>query len=224
MRVNVDRLLTALLTAATVTAATLLVWRELRPSRSAAPRADPPSYVRDWRNLPIAATVGNPRSPVRVIAFTDFECPFCRRYHEVVLPLVQHALPDSVSWSVVHFPLAMHKFAREAAIVFECSKQNSGAEKRLIDVLFAKQDSFGLKAWSQYVMEAGISDTAGIERCRRARSRSAMVDSGVAAAEEVGVRGTPGIMVNGWLFSSPPSHTALVQYARRLLLADERLP
>lgn len=218
-----ERTLNVVLTVAVAVCAIVLVRRELQPEAAAAPSVGPPEYVKEWRELfPIAATFGAADAPIQLVVFTDFECPFCRRFHESVLQSMRSTLSDSVGLRVVHFPLPMHRFARPAALAFECGLRQSDSE-RLLDALYAKQDSFGLKSWVSYAVDAGVSDTLSFQACLRSE-KPTRIDAGFAMSQRLGIRGTPGVMVNGYLFPTPPTDSQLVSIARLLLAGGGVLP
>lgn len=90
--------------------------------------------------------VGDSAAPVKVVVFTDFECPFCKSLHEKIMQRMREH-PKRVSLSVLHFPLTSHRFAKQAATAFECAESRT-AKANMMDLLYAKQDSIGLLAWS----------------------------------------------------------------------------
>jgi protein-disulfide isomerase len=223
MNRHVETALTTLLTVATVLSAGILLRRELGGSETGTNRPPPPRYIEGWESLPVSASFGNAASPIRLVIFTDFECPFCRRFHETALQNFARAFPDSVRWSVVHLPGPRHRFAKPAAYAFECALRDSIASARIADVLYAQQDSFGLKSWTDMGTEAGVTDSIAFKECLRAPP-SALVNSGEAAGIKAGVSGTPGIMLNGWLFSTPPSDSLLIRAATYLLANNNKFP
>lgn len=93
----------------------------------------------------------------------------------------------------------------------------------MIELLFRKQDSLGLKPWPSYAMEAGIRDSIGFGRCLGDKSYMARVDSGQAVGQRLSVTGTPTIMIDGWKYAIPPS---IVEMSSRIdsLLAARRAP
>ena len=49
----------------------------------------------------------NPDAPVTLIEYSDFECPFCKRFHDTAKRLVD-ASEGQVNWVYRHFPLGFH--------------------------------------------------------------------------------------------------------------------
>lgn len=70
--------------------------------------------------------------------------------------------------------------------------------------LFADQDSLGLKPYSRYAVEAEMSDSATFESCMRAPAPFQIAED-LEMGERLGVKGTPTLVVNGWLLSIPPT-------------------
>ncbi len=70
---------------------------------------------------------GNPDAPVTLIEFSDFECPFCKRFHETMNKLVTDS-KDQVKWVYRHFPLEeLHPVkARKEAAASECAAELGG--------------------------------------------------------------------------------------------------
>ncbi len=63
---------------------------------------------------------------VTIIEYSDFECPFCARFHKTMNEIMQEE--DDVAWVYRQFPLdSLHpKFARKAAIASECVAKLGG--------------------------------------------------------------------------------------------------
>ena len=61
--------------------------------------------------------LGNPQAPVKVIEFSDLECPFCKRFHPTMKQIIEEYGKDSrVAWVYRHFPLdSLHSRARKEA-------------------------------------------------------------------------------------------------------------
>jgi len=72
---------------------------------------------------------GNPEAPVTLIEYSDFECPFCKRFHDTVKKLVEES-GGQVRWVYRHFPLEeLHPVkARREALASECAAELGGNE------------------------------------------------------------------------------------------------
>jgi len=70
---------------------------------------------------------GNPAAPVTLIEYSDFECPFCKRFHSTMKQLVDES-NGQLRWVYRHFPLDdLHPVkARKEAAATECAAELGG--------------------------------------------------------------------------------------------------
>jgi thiol-disulfide isomerase/thioredoxin len=210
----VERSISALLTGCTVVLVVLAIRQQfLLPdqARSGGSNANP-RFVPSWESiLAFGRTIGDTANSVRVVEFADFECPACQRFRET-LSTVQTKFPNEVSITFVHFPLEFHRFAEQAAQAAE-SAAEQGAFRRFHDQVFDGQDSIGLLPWTTFGKRALIRDSVAFARCITAPV-SAAIDSGKAIGARIGVRGTPTVLIEGWLLPRPPTAEQLSDYIR----------
>lgn len=154
--------------------------------------------------------IGDSTAKVKIVEFADFECPFCKRFHQRFLEAKQAGGSD-VALLFVEYPLPIHKFARPAALAAECAR-SMGHFEQFHDALFDGQDSLGLRSWAEFARRSGIADTVGFNACVSARTTSARLDGALAMGQKYRVHGTPTVIINGWRTSIPPydSLTAMV--------------
>lgn len=146
--------------------------------------------------------------------FSDLECPFCAKFHKAILDARQR-YGDSLAVVFVHYPLVeQHKLALAAARAAECAARQDHFEE-FITKVYEKQDSLGLKTWSSFASEAGLRDTAAINKCATASDRIARIEDGREVGRKIGVAGTPTVIINGWRYAIPP-YDSLDQILARL--------
>lgn len=89
--------------------------------------------------------VGNPKAPVLIEVFSDFQCPACKQFHDEEVPLIVKDYVTAGKAYLVYryFPLASHVYGRKAAELV-CACAQLGKYETAADTLFAKQTS-----WSQ---------------------------------------------------------------------------
>lgn len=70
---------------------------------------------------------GDPAAPVTLVEYSDFECPFCKRFHPTVKRLVEES-NGKLRWVYRHFPLDdLHPLkARKEAVASECAAELGG--------------------------------------------------------------------------------------------------
>jgi protein-disulfide isomerase len=152
---------------------------------------------------------GDRKAPVTVIAFSEFQCPFCAR----ALPSVKE-LEANRSVRVVwkHLPLSFHSNAMPAALAAEAAREQ-GKFWEMHDRLFSNQAALSEAVYVQYARELGLDLTRFQEALVAPRLR-ARVQEDLAAAAAAGVTGTPTFVVNGEVVVGSGGLAAAVQ--RRL--------
>lgn len=84
---------------------------------------------------------GNPDAPVRIVEYSDTECPFCKRFHPTMQQAIQeYGRQGTVAWVYRHFPLdSIHPKARKESEATECANELGGNAKfwAYLDRLFA---------------------------------------------------------------------------------------
>jgi protein-disulfide isomerase len=88
-------------------------------------------------------TFGNPKAPVLIEVFSDFECPACKYMHDELVPQIMKDFVDKGKAYMIYRydPLQMHKYGREAA-EFVCAAAQTGKYLQAANALFAKQESW----------------------------------------------------------------------------------
>lgn len=141
---------------------------------------------------------------VTLLEFVDVECPFCAMFADT-LRLLRLEFSQQLSIGFLHLPLRQHRFAQLGAVALECAHDDRRFAF-LLDEMLARQDSIGLTAWTKFARGAGVHDTTAFSRCMaESGDRVRVIARGQALARELGVTGTPGIVIDGWLFARPPS-------------------
>lgn len=157
---------------------------------------------------------GSLDADVFVIEYSDFECPFCQRFH----PTVQQAVDeygDQIAWVYRHFPLEMlHPNANPAAQASECVAELGGNEAfwTFADALFEGSPA-SLTNLSELAGEAGV-DTTAFDNCFDNEKYADKVQEQYDAGAAVGVTGTPGTVIvnkNGdsWLMPGAVPYATL---------------
>jgi protein-disulfide isomerase len=204
MKSKLDAVITATLVACALVTTGLVVRREfIAPPTVSAQAEQKPTFVEGWEtHLARGIRMGQAQAAVQLLEFADFECPFCASFHKDMKAL-RVRYPTQVALTFVHFPLPMHRFAEPAARVAECAG-DQGRFEAMHDLLFEQQDKFGLKPWSEFASEAGVTDSAAFEACIKRTDPIPRVIEGKVLGNQLDVQGTPTVVINGWKLGRPP--------------------
>jgi protein-disulfide isomerase len=143
------------------------------------------------------AAKGPATAPVTIVAWSDYECPFCKKAE----PIVQEVLAiygDKVRYIHRDYPLPFHKFARKAAESARCAGEQ-GKFWEAYDALF-KAPTLTDESISATVVGVGV-DKAKLDECLASGKAKTMVDEDMTAGGDVGVSGTPAFFINGRMLS-----------------------
>ncbi len=143
---------------------------------------------------PVDHVVGPETAPMTVVAYCDFECPYCRRAF-VMIQRLRVPLPDRLRYVFRHFPLTRkHPFAQQAAEIAEAA----GAQGKfwpIHDFLFAYQDTLDLEDLYGYAAILGLD----VDRLRdevESRIYAPRVARDKDSGRRLGVTGTPTFFFN----------------------------
>jgi len=148
---------------------------------------------------------GDINAPVKIVEYSDFECPFCKRFHDTMNEVVDEFGNDGqVAWVFRQFPLdQLHpKNARRAAVASECANELGGNDAfwKFTDGYFKvspandKTDFDAVTA--QLVSEIGL-DKSAFNECLDSGRYDSHVEEDVQNAVATGGRGTPWSVVIG---------------------------
>lgn len=139
---------------------------------------------------------GPKNAAVTIIEFTDYECPFCRRYFETTYPTLLARYGDDVAYTVRHFPVSyQHRRAHKAAQAAECA----GDQGRFFDyheVLFKNNRALDDRSLVGYAAQIGL-ELGKFRECLESGAKSDVVDDDLQTGLARGLMGTPSFLVNG---------------------------
>lgn len=145
---------------------------------------------------------GNPDAPISLIEYSDFECPYCKRFHPTAQKIVT-AYGGKVNWVYRHFPLSFHNpGAEKEAEASECAAKLGGNDAfwRYADLIYTRTRSngkgFPVGNLVPLAGEIGL-DEARFKTCLDSGRMAARVAEDFAEGSRIGIDGTPGnILLN----------------------------
>jgi protein-disulfide isomerase len=157
----------------------------------------------DLANQPYTATIGPDDAVVKLVEFSDFECPYCARAAETFRQLKDKYAGQKVQFSYRHFPLPMHPNAQPAAEYAQCA-QAQGKFWPMHDAIFAGSSGLSSDKLKEMAGQAGL-DTTALEGCLASGEGAKQVAEDLAKGREAGVEGTPSFYLNGQPFAGNPT-------------------
>lgn len=146
--------------------------------------------------------LGDPKAPIKIVEYSDLECPFCKNFHQTMHQLVA-AYPDKVAWVYRHFPLdQLHSKARNESEASECAAELGGPpgseasnEKfwAYVDKIFEitpSNDGLDPARLPAVAEQIGL-DRRAFETCLASGRTAERVDNDYQNALDAGGRGTP---------------------------------
>ncbi|MEO5798263.1 MAG: DsbA family protein [Gemmatimonadales bacterium] len=210
-----ERVMTGILAVCAVAVTLMVARREFRtPDDPSKPK--PPVFVKDWGKYATGSMhFGAAGGKVTVVEFSDFQCPYCKRFHSDLARL-QAAHPSELQVYYRNFPIqAIHPYAKPAALAAECAA-DQGRFQQFHDYLFEHQDSLRVLDLVAVATAVQVADTTGFRHCLASAPIAKRVEVDSIAAEEFKLTGTPTVMVNGWRFSGTPTFEQLETMIEKL--------
>ena len=163
------------------------------PSRAEGPEMPDPSkrYTVDTGSAPIR---GSKDAAITIVAFSDFQCPFCARVNPT-LAQINQAYPDKVKLAFKHLPLRIHPDSPAAHAAAE-SAHRQGKFWEMYDKIFANQREIKPDKLREYAKELGL-DLAKFDKDVVSPDVKKRIDADSQEADKLGVSGTPAFFING---------------------------
>lgn len=166
--------------------------------RQAAKRAENVRPVSEERDH----IYGNPDATVSLIEYSDFECPFCKRFHPTAKELVDSS-DGQVNWVYRHFPLSFHNpGAQQQAEASECAAELGGNDAfwAYTDAVYERTssggDGFPQSQLVPLAVELGLNESE-FRDCVESGRYEERVKEDLAEGVRIGISGTPGnILLN----------------------------
>ena len=146
-----------------------------------------------------ALTLGNPDAKIKVVEFSDWQCPYCRAMHPAIKQMLQD-YKDQVYYVYKQFPLtSIHPQAMNASLAVACAnEQGPGKWFEYGDNLFAKQDEWtkttGTQKFKDYARTLKLDGTA-FDKCLDTKKYADQITADQKEGASFGISGTPGTFV-----------------------------
>ncbi len=150
----------------------------------------------DLKGAPVR---GNPDAPVTIVEYSDFQCPFCSA-SQPALERIMKEYEGKVKLVFKHYPLEMHPWALDAAIISECARmQKPDVFWKLHDHLFARP----AQITTENILEETIKllgpdgiDAERLTKCHLEQETAPAIHKDLDEGQVIGVVGTPVFLIN----------------------------
>ncbi|MCI0566313.1 DsbA family protein [bacterium] len=133
-------------------------------------------------------------APIKIVEFSDYDCPFCAAFHDTMRDAMAEFGPDGtgeIAWVYRHFPLEMiHPDARGKANAAECVAALGGDDAfwKFTDRLL--KNPVDLSALASIAAESGVP-SGPFEECLNEKKYDTDVQEDIDDGFASGIRGTP---------------------------------
>lgn len=180
---------------------------ELRKDFKKVSRPSSPPVIPPPKRIEISQSntriLGDSEATVGVMEFTDYQCPFCQRFHDKTFSKLKETYIDSgkIRFITRDFPLANHAEADDAAIATRCADRQ-GKFWEMREGVFENQARLGPELYKELAKKLAL-DGEEFLICQKDSKELMAVDVDQAYGQSIGVTGTPsffiGRMENGIL-------------------------
>ena len=180
---------------------------------SVAARTPPDSNI---TRADLARIQGSPTAPVWVIEVSDFQCPYCKQWHDQTYPALRDQLvrTGKIRLAYVNFPLSIHAHAFPAAEAAMCA----GAQDKfwqMHDGLFASQARWENSGTPGTVFDS-LAQSTGVDmkrwrQCVTSGTMRPLIEADHDRASRAGASATPSFMIGDKLLTGAQPLDALQQ-------------
>lgn len=145
--------------------------------------------------------IGSDSAKVKLVEFSDFQCPACQAAEPVVRK-VRTDYPKDVQFIYRHFPLPQHAYGKQAAYFAEAAGEQ-GKFWEMHDKLFETQtewsalgDSDAAAFFLNLAVQLGLDENK-VKQAVAENTFNSKIDSDLAEGRSLGVNSTPTFFLNG---------------------------
>jgi protein-disulfide isomerase len=140
---------------------------------------------------------GNPNAPITVVEYSDYDCPFCKNFHDTMkLIMEDYGVTGKVSWVYRQFPLAqLHPNAPRISEAALCVGELGGDEAfwKFSDLVFGERDvnePTNMTRLPEFAEKSGVK-RADFNTCLESGRHTASVEASLESGVKAGAQGTP---------------------------------
>lgn len=140
---------------------------------------------------------GNPNAPILIVEYSDYDCPFCKRFHETMNQVMnEYGVGGKVAWVYRQYPISqLHPNAPKISEAALCVSELAGNDAfwTFSDLVFGERginDPTNMTKLADFAKTAG-ADTNAFNDCLSSGKMTAKVTESYNEAAAAGINGTP---------------------------------
>lgn len=140
---------------------------------------------------------GNPNAPILIVEYSDYDCPFCKNFHETMTRIMdEYGVGGKVAWVYRQFPLAqLHPNAERISQAALCVGELGGNDAfwKYTDLIFAERnlnEPTNITKLPEYAEEVGVTKE-DLVACLESGKHRETVNNSLRDGAQAGIQGTP---------------------------------
>jgi len=153
-------------------------------------------------------TVGPDNAKLKVVIFSDFECPYCKRAHDELKSLYNQ-YPEDIQLTFRHLPLPSHSGSYMKAVAAVCADAQ-GKAMAYTDLVFGNLDPQSNEKLVNYARKINLN-IPEFEYCLNGEASKQVIQADMDEVDRLSINGTPALFFNGEFHGMVPNGPKLDQ-------------
>lgn len=175
------------------------LWGSNGPTVAAAPQNVQPAAVQPAQRVDVSTegypSLGPADAPITIVEFSDFQCPYCRKFHEETYQALLDAYPGQIRFVYRNLPLtSIHPDAMPSAIASLCANDQN-AYWDYHGKLFSSE-TLTRETFIQYAEDLSLN-VDEFSACLDSGKHDEFIEQDMNFALDLGVQSTPTFFING---------------------------
>jgi protein-disulfide isomerase len=141
--------------------------------------------------------LGDPNAPVTIIEYSDYQCPFCKRFFDESEAILRKEYIETGKVKMIYrdFPLPGHPYAMPSAEAANCAK-DQGKFWAYHDLIFKNQNNLATIDYLKLAEELKMN-VQEFKNCLDSKKYTKKIQNDYNLGSSIGVNGTPTFFING---------------------------
>jgi protein-disulfide isomerase len=169
--------------------------RQLLEKQSAAAPAAGEQVTKAKVSIEGAYALGSKDAPLTMVEFTDFQCPYCERFHTSTFADLKRDYIDTGKLRFVSrdLPLDFHPNAMQAAEAARCAGEQ-GQFWTMRDRMNSNPDKLDINNLVSWAQDLKLN-VAGFRSCVESQKYKNAIQTDILTAQRIGANGTPSFVL-----------------------------